>query len=114
MSLADDCIAAIDQALDLVGEDIVLRRMTGTQRIPLDVTCRARVVEYQPQELSAEIIQGDSKVILSATEMQSAQWCWPPRNGDVVVVEGRTRTVVTAPPFYVDGRLVRIEMTVRG
>lgn len=107
-------IGALDRALASTGETITLRRTTGTQRVPLDVTCRAVVRNYRPIELVGEIQQGDSLVILSPTEMAQAQWPWPPKNSDLVVVAGRQRAVQGVTPFYLDGTLVRVELQVRG
>lgn len=107
-------IAALDRGLAAAGQDITLRRTTGTQLIPLDVACRAVVRDYAPAELVGEIQQGDTRVILSPSEMTNAQWPWPPRAGDFVVIAGRLRAVRAAPPFYVDNVLVRVELQVRG
>lgn len=107
-------ISALDRGLVVAGEDVTLSRQTGPQQIPLSVTCRARVTGYSPQQLVGEIHQGDSLVILSPTEMQARQWCWPPLKGDRVLAHGRTRTVLDAAPFYIGGELVRLELQVRG
>jgi hypothetical protein len=111
-------IAALDRAVAISGEDITLRRLTlgpsGTQ-IPLDVDCRACVRGYRPDELVADIKQGDSLVILSPTEMKAHQWTWPPRvQTDRVVIGDRQRTVIAANPITVGGELVRVELQVRG
>lgn len=110
-------ISALDRAVAISGEDITLRRNTlgpsGTQ-IPLDVHCRACVRGYRPDELVADIKQGDSLVILSPTEMKAHQWTWPPRIQDRAIIGDKQRTVIAANPITVGDELVRIELQVRG
>jgi hypothetical protein len=107
-------IAALDRALGIAGENITLRRTTGTALIPLDVACRAVVRGYQPHQLVGTIIQGDSQVILSPSEMKRRQWTWPPRKNDKAVIAGKVRNIEAAAPIYMGGELVRIELQVRG
>lgn len=105
---------ALDRALKADGEDVILRRITGKQRIPFDVAVRARVRNFSPDELVGGIVQGDSQVILSPSEIEARQWPGPPRQNDLLIAAGRTRTVVAVTPFRLAGRLVRLELTVRG
>jgi len=124
-------IRDLDAALALDGEDIVLRRVTGAaNQAHFDCTCQAFVRGYQPHELIAGsgIIQGDSKVIISPTQIDAAGWPGAqavtsppstidpriPRKGDIVVVNGIARGVQGASPTNIDGVLVRIDMQVRG
>lgn len=121
-------IARLDGSLARVGEDVVLRRNTlgpGGVQIPFDATVRAQVRGYEPAELTAAVIQGDSRVILSPTQIEQAGWPGAtaapvtgdrrvPRRGDVVLVQGTPRHVFAAAPKYVGGVLVRIELQVRG
>lgn len=119
-------IAHLDAALARRGEDVELRRMTGTsQQVAFSATCRAHVRGYKPEELVGAITQGDSMVILSPTDIERAQWPGGqepdgpgdrrvPRKGDKVMVQGRLRNVEAAAPKYMAGTLVRIEMQVRG
>ena len=77
------------------------------------------------------ILQGDSKVTLSAAEIEAKGWPGPiasaeppnertnrdrriPRKGDDVTIEGTVRNIEVATPYYLDGVLVRIELEVRG
>lgn len=128
MTEAEAAIRDLDAALAEVGEDIRLQRLTlgpnGTQ-IPFEVTCRAAVRQYQPSELTDGVIQGDSHIIISPTEIIKAQWpgATPqssdvdkrvPRKGDRVIVQGRARAVEAAAPFYLGGELVRLELQCRG
>lgn len=121
-------IARLDASLERCGEDVVLRRNTlgpGGAQIPFDATIRGHVRGYDPKELTGTIIQGDSKVIVSPTDIDRAGWPGPavgavvgdrrvPRKNDVVVVQGAPRQVMSAAPKYVAGTLVRIEIQVRG
>lgn len=124
-----DLVAALDEGLLVAGEDVELQRLTlgpGGVQIPFSVTCRATVRSYEPRELVGGIIQGDTRLVLSPTEIERAQWPGPgavpaspgdrrvPRKGDRVVIQGRARTVEAATPVYVAGVLVRLELQVRG
>lgn len=132
MTEAEAAIRDLDSALAEAGENIRLQRLTlgpnGAQ-IPFEVTCRASVRQYQPSELAGGIIQGDSLVILSPTEIIKAQWPGGtpqssdadkrvPRGGagqgDKVIIQGRARNIEAAAPYYLAGELVRIELQCRG
>lgn len=119
----------LDQFLAADGQDVILRRLTGTtNQVAVDCPCRAFVRGYQPKELAGGIIQGDTHVILSATDIIRAQWPGGqpvtsppgatdprvPRKGDKVIIEGKTRNVEYAEPIYVANILHRINLQVRG
>jgi hypothetical protein len=119
----------LDQMLRSDGQQVTLRRMVGTtNRVPVDCTCWASVRGYQPQELAGAVIQGDSHVVLSGTDIIAAQWPGGepitspptaldprvPRTGDFLVIEGRTRAIVSAAPIYVGDDLVRVDIQARG
>ena len=117
----------LDRQLAASGQDIVLTR-TVAGGGPVSVTCRAQVRSYQPHELVAGtgLIQGDSLVVISPTQIAAAGWAGPQvggqpdvripdkNKGDKVVIAGRTRAVQMAWGTYLAGELVRIEMQVRG
>jgi hypothetical protein len=126
VSAADE-IAALDRALLEVGQNAILRRTVGTtSQTHYDVVVRVWAVGFAPSELTPEIIQGDTKVILSPTQINEAGWPGAgagsgggdqrvPRRGDKFIIQGTARTVLaTMPPYYVDGTLVRLEAQVRG
>lgn len=48
-----------------IGEDILIRRYTGTgtPRPKTEASIRARVMGYEPKELVGTIVQGDRKII---------------------------------------------------
>jgi hypothetical protein len=80
-SASDEHIAELDRALLLDGEDIVIRRLFGTQLIPLNVECRAFVRNVGNQELIAGIAQENSNVIMSPSQIIASGWPgpWTPR-----------------------------------
>lgn len=122
--------ADLDNFLGDFGQDVILRRVIGTTaQVNIDCPCRAWVRGYTADEIAGGVIlQGDSRVIISATDIERAQWPGGepvqsppvetdprvPRAGDRVIVEGRSRAVITASPTYVDGALLRIDAQVRG
>jgi hypothetical protein len=117
-------IQELDRSLAADGEDFTLRRVTGTtSQTNTDVTCRGLVRAYTPEELTPTVIQGDSRIILSPTQIEAASWpgvsagaldARVPRRGDKALVQGRVRNIEAAAPIYLDGILVRIELQVRG
>lgn len=118
--------AALDRALAIAGEPVVLRRQYGVNpNTFVEVECRAFVRGYRPQELVGGISQTDIFVILSPTEIERAKWPGGsglssttdprvPRKNDKLTVRGAQRNVEAAGPIYVRGELVRIEMRVIG
>ncbi|HVJ31661.1 MAG TPA: hypothetical protein VND94_00985 [Terriglobia bacterium] len=110
----ETAISMLDGQLRQHGEDVILRRPAGTQQIPLEVACRAMVSGYQPAELLGGIVQGDTKVILSPTEMVGRQWPWPPRRNDKCIIGGAVKNIEAVDAVSMNNRLVRINLQVRG
>jgi hypothetical protein len=119
----------LDAMLRSDGQQVTLRRVVGTtNQANVDCTCRALVRGYRADELAGGIIQGDSLVILSATDIERAQWpggqpvtsppngldVRVPKKNDKIIIMGRPRNIEAADPVYVDGQLHRINVTVRG
>lgn len=111
------------------GQDIQLVRITGAAlQAKFTATVRAFVRGYKPNELVGSIVQGDSLVTISVTDIERAKWPGAqvvkspavttdprvPTTNDKTVIAGKTRNIQAATPFYLDGQLVRIEMQVRG
>lgn len=115
------------QAIDMLerqiaknGQTVTLRRLPST-----DITLRASVRSSTATELVAGLSQGESLVIVSPTQIDAASWPGtqeagkadirvPSKNrGDIVVVNNQPRAVQNANPFYIDDRLVRIEILVK-
>ena len=119
-------INALDRGLAARGEDVVLRRISGSgpSATSIDVVCRAVVRGYRPEELVGGIAQGDSQVILSPSEIRVSGWpdlggspsgtASLPRKGDKLIVQGRMRTIEAVAPIQVAAELVRIDLQVRG
>lgn len=128
---ADREIADLNSFLEMDGEDVEIRRLYGTQLIPVKVTCRAFVRPLTSEELQAGIDQKTSNVILSPSEITAAGWPGPwtsspaepvqpatdrrlPRKNDKCVIQGAVRNIELAKPILVDNELVRIELRVLG
>jgi hypothetical protein len=75
-------------ALTRVGEDVVVRRFTGsgTPRPHTDTTTRARIVDFLPSELVGPVVQGDRKVIALAEPLAGIL---PLTTNDKLVVRGK-------------------------
>lgn len=128
MANAADYIASLDNALAQTGgDDIILRRVVGTQNV--DVTCRARVDAVTTEEIAAGISQTDLNIIISPTQINNAEWPGyaavdlppfdvdpriPLMGQDKVIVENRLRTVAFVDTQSVGNTLVRINMRVTG
>lgn len=124
------CIADLDAALARVGEDVILRRVSGVapNAVNADVIVRATVNDYAPNELVGGIVQTDSKVILSPTQITAAGWPNPvitaippfnpdphiPKIGDKAIISGKLRNIAFVNSLTVANELVRIEMRVSG
>jgi hypothetical protein len=125
-------IAALDNALAQVGEDIILRRVIGTapNQTNINVTCRARVDAMKTEQLVAGINATDLNVILSPTQINNAQWpgghvpLQPPfdvdqriprvAGADKMIVRNVLRSVTFVDAKVINGELVRIDARVSG
>jgi hypothetical protein len=122
-------IAALDRALVVAGLDCTLRRIygqAGSTQTNSDVTVRAIVRSFQPQELAAGIAQGNVKAILSPTEISQSGWPYSeaasatlpdpsmPRRNDRLIADGRSYTVEAVNPISMGNKLVRIELGLLG
>jgi hypothetical protein len=132
MSFASDReIADLNMSLAEDGEWIEIRRLYGTQLIPVSVRCRAFVRPITAEELISGITQDSSNIIMSPSEIMAAGWPGPwtpsaaepvnpgidrrvPRKNDKAVVKGKPRNIEVPKPIYVDDELVRIELRVLG
>lgn len=84
----DQALASHRQFINEIGEDIIVRRWSGPSgsRTHVDITTRARVMAYQPREISGSISVGDQKVIALVDTLGSLL---PLTNADKLVVRGR-------------------------
>lgn len=128
MSSATSVIAALDRALAIAGSDAILRRIYGSggNLVNSDVGVRVKANAVTEKELESGIAQTDSKVIMSPSQIASAQWPGGelpsrtvpdptlPRRMDKLIVDGRVRNVEFVEPIRFAGELVRIEMRISG
>lgn len=125
MVSVNSILASYRSTLQQVGEDIIVRRYTGTgtDRPKIDVTCRARVVGYDARELTGTIQQGDRHIILLAEDVSVPTTDSPPQSitlplktSDKVVVRGKELQIIAADDSTrrVDGVLIAIEIQARG
>lgn len=115
MTVTIDQISALDRQLAKKGEDIIWRRYSGlgVARAPSDATVRASVRDYQPHEIASGIVQGDTRIVLSPTDVAPVGRGWP-EIGDFVVIGSRERRVKAAPATLAGGVVVRIDLQVEG
>lgn len=119
-------IARLDASLARRGEWITLRRGTGPFT---DLPVRANVRAFTPDEITAGVMAGDLKVVLSPTGLDAPAWIAAqtepappagfnvdrrlPTKGERAIVQGRSRSVEAVMPIRVNDVVVRIEMQVR-
>lgn len=113
-------LVALDRQLRLHGQNATLRRSlwSGTERTDIEATVRIALRGYRPDEITGGIMQGDSEVILSPTQLIAEGWpsgeAELPRQGDTIVSAGRPRSIVGVDPRFIGETLVRINLQVRG
>lgn len=98
MFSAEEYQASLDRFLQRRGKPAVLqRRNAATVTMSANVTILKR--GYAANELVAGtgIVQGDSRVILSRTDLVNEGWIGNPRPGDFLLVDGALLRIVTAP-----------------
>lgn len=122
--------ASYDRDLLVNGSWAILRRVVGSKNSQnIDVKIRANIQPYDASELVGGILMTDSKVIMTPTQIEEAQWPgghvpalppydipqWVPRIGDFVIELGRERKVKLVKLFPpVNGEYIRIELTIVG
>lgn len=98
-----------------VGEDVIVRRFTGsgTPRPKTDTTTRARVTGYQPNELIGSIVQGDRKIIALVDTLSGIL---PITTADKLVVRGKELAIkgVDDSTRRIGGTLIALEIQVGG
>lgn len=99
MSVAE----SIAGALQRFGRQMTLRRNQigpGGVQIPLDVVVYGTPKNYAADELVGQLVQGDTEVTITNTEIAAAQWPGPPRANDKIIIDGKTRTIKGVEPKY--------------
>lgn len=110
-------ISRLDASLAKHGSDVKLRRLTlgpNALQIPFDCDVRASVLPLDAKELVGNIDQTWSRVILSPTQIDTAQWPAPPRKNDKIVHAGKVRNVEFVKTISVQNVTVRFELMVGG
>lgn len=107
-------IGSLDAKVEEMGEEITLRRNTGTRDTPLDVVIQAWVRLHDPRATVEGLTQDETEVIVSPTEMTARRWCWPPVVGDFAVIRGALQRVERVDGVHLGGKLVRLNLGVAG
>jgi len=122
----EECIADLDESLAMDGEDVVLQRMTAGVTVADECTVRAKVSEAgsgRPQDLIGNVVQGDTILIMSPTQIAAVGWTAGrasgdddrvPTKGNRVIRAGRALSVQKGFGIFIRGELVRIEVHARG
>jgi hypothetical protein len=113
--MAHHLVSSTDRALDRNGETITLRRVVPNGS-PIDVQVRARVTGYAPEELVGGIMQGDRRVVLSASSVAASTFPLPIKPNDRIVVRGRLLNIqdVDESTCRIGGQLVAYEIRATG
>jgi hypothetical protein len=108
-------LTATRRALNLVGEDIAIRRFTGSgsPRPHTDTTTRARVIGGNAPDLVGQITQATSKVIALVDNLSSIL---PLTTNDKAVIRGKEWAIksIDDDTRRVGGVLIAIELEVIG
>lgn len=120
-----DLVDLTERMLARAGETLLLRRRIGTGSTFVEVTCRARLTGYQPEQLTGSITQAHSAFIMGVQGIRDALTAgtWPgaagggnaPKVGDFLRSEGGAdRRIEAIQPVRVAGVVVRYEGRVLG
>lgn len=100
---------------NLFGEDVLIRRFTGSgnPRPKTDVGARAWVAGYQPQELIGPIVFGDIKVTVTVETLAAVL---PVTINDKVVIRGKELAIKSVDDYThrENGSLVALEIRAGG
>ena len=104
--------------LSEIGEDVYIRRYTGTgtSRPFFEAKARARVTAYEATELVGTVVQGDRKVIVLSEDLEEAQFPLPILVSDKCVVEGKELAILAPDRFTrrLAGEVIAYEIQCRG
>lgn len=113
-------IEQLERHLANHGQDVRLRPGSTAAG---EITARAFVRGFKPEELIGGLTQQHSKVVMSPVEIIATGWSSGaaapldsrvPRSGNYVVIAGKPRQIVAGTGIYMAGVLVRIELSVLG
>jgi len=115
---AAQATAQLRAFLQEIGEDIVIRRYSGSgpDRPKTEVTVRARVVEYASKDIIGPVQLGDRKLIVLADPLADLLPLKPAVGNDVAVVRNRELQIIRVDDNTrrIGGTLVGLEIQVRG
>lgn len=87
------------------GRDAIVRRRVGTSDAFITATVKAHQTTYSPSEIAGEMKHGDARIFVQADAVIAAG-LHPLRNGDQVVLGGRTWLVQGVPVVKAIGDVV--------
>ena len=108
--------AAYLEAITEVGETVAIRTYVGITETYSDVTVRARVVDFSPDQLVGSIVQGDRKLIMLAADVIAAGIELTATQNCKCVVRGKELQIkaVDDNTRRVAGELIAYELVVGG
>ncbi|WP_316172415.1 hypothetical protein [Bradyrhizobium sp. SZCCHNRI2049] len=126
-----DLISALDGALAAYGEDITLRRISGTAPATsnADVTCRAKVTAVGTDTLPAGVVARTWDIIISPTQIREAAWpgasvpkvppdeldqAIPRAMTDKILLRGQWVAITFVDPVFVANEWVRANIKAKG
>lgn len=106
---------SLSAGLEQKGEQVTLRRIVPNQP-SIEVTARAHIRGYTPDELVGGVNQGDREVILSADDLVAKGITSLKENSDSLIVRGRKMTIgsVDDSTYRFAGKLVAYKLRVTG
>ena len=111
----DTLIARLDAALAHYGQSVTIQRTAvdaaGGVTVAAEVTCKAAVRVFGPQDLESAGDVQDIKVILSPTGLGTYG---VPSRDDRLLIDGDPANITQIAPLYFGGRLVRVNLNARG
>ena len=99
----------VARLIEIWGRGVTLRREPST-----DVSVKAFVRGYAPNELVGDITQGDRELKISNSEIAAAAWPGPPVKGDRVIIDARTTTILAVEPLHIGEDIALYVLRVRG
>lgn len=110
---ATPSLSSLNRQLAKKGAPVTLRREDyGVNAV--DATVLGIVRGAKPEELVGGLNQFEATVVVSPSGLAAAGWPLPVKAGDVVIHQGRTRTVVSATPIAIGDTVVRYDLKVSG
>lgn len=107
-------IAMLDRQIADHGQPITLRKNGAPADGSADVTVRAFVRGYRPEELAGGVQQSDSQVVISPSALIGTAFAAGLKRLDKILIDGRLRNIEGANPVRIAGTAVRYENWVRG